>query len=178
MKMGAHRFKLSRSTMGLDAIPRVGEAGMTLGSGSVEMAKCPRGCGSFLVFTIDAIGRTRERCPKCQGVNRSYRRHPDEVPHSEVPHSEVPHSSAPLKLGASELHCQGCARPVPASERFCETCKAARSRARVVRGLPVSHRRLRCEGCGAPLAYKGNGRPPRWCGPNQRCLNPSGGPTP
>jgi hypothetical protein len=165
MRMGTQRINPSQSMMQLDAIPKVGEVGMTLGSGSVEMAKCPRGCGAFLVFTIDAIGRTRERCPKCQGVNRSYRRHPD----------EVPQSPPPLKLGPGELHCQGCARPVPASERFCEPCRVARSHTRAVRGLPVSHRRLCCEGCGAPLAYKGNGRPPRWCGPNQRCLNLAAG---
>ncbi|MBX3173301.1 MAG: hypothetical protein KF709_02760 [Gemmatimonadaceae bacterium] len=30
---------------------------------------CPR-CGTWLSITHDAIGRPRERCPQCQGVNR------------------------------------------------------------------------------------------------------------
>jgi hypothetical protein len=156
-----------------DVIPTVAEEGMTLGRGSTEMAKCARGCGSFLVFTIDAIGRTRARCPKCQGVNTSYRRHPDEVPR-EGPRSAEGAPRQPVRLAPGELYCQGCTRPVPASERFCEPCKDARSRARTVRGAPVSQRTLRCEGCGARLTYKGNGRPPRWCGPGQRCLNLGG----
>jgi hypothetical protein len=160
-----------------DRIPTLGEVGMTLGAGSAEVARCPRGCGSFLLFTIDAIGRTRERCPKCQGVNQRHQRHPDEVLQAmgAVGRMRAVDRSAVLpKPGAGELHCQVCTRPVPATERFCDPCKSARSRTRLARGVPVSQRTLRCEGCGAPLAYKGNGRPPRWCGPDQRCFNLGG----
>lgn len=46
---------------------------------TVSGIRCPKGCGEWLVFTADAIGRMRERCPKCDGTARATPPRPGEL---------------------------------------------------------------------------------------------------
>lgn len=128
--------------------------------GQVQSARCPKGCGDYLVFTPDAIGRMRERCPTCDGVNRRPSSlAPDLLrvtPQELVPVARVGTYTLP-PVTAGQLRCQRCARGVVGLHRFCVDCSTAQSAvakppkpapalvpvARVTRPLPESVKKPR-----------------------------------
>lgn len=83
---------------------------------SSSQLACPRKCGEYIVFTPDAIGRMRERCPKCDGVAKSPTLRPGEVRRPQ-------HGLPMIKPG--QLRCQVCARGVMKTARFCVDCQPA-----------------------------------------------------
>lgn len=78
-------------------------------------------CGGDTVTKMDAIGRTRQRCPRCEGVSPVRPRHPDEalVPQTLV-RSNTQRALPPIAEG--QLRCQRCARGVVGRARLCRAC--------------------------------------------------------
>lgn len=114
---------------------------------------CAR-CDGRMVITLDAIGRPRKRCPRCDGVSHN-RRHPDEV---LIPQGLVRVTPLPA-IEPGQLRCQVCAVGINPALRFCDPCRIKRERAvgracyHRARGRAVGTVRIRCR-CGAP-------RPPK-----------------
>lgn len=102
-----------------------------------EDALC--GCGTAIVHTLDAIGRTRARCPKCDRVAPIQHRQPDEV---MIPQGLIRLSDIKLlpEVEDGQLRCQRCARGVDGDVRFCASCQAQRDEA--------SRPQTICKGCG------------------------------
>lgn len=95
-------------------------------------AKCPRGCGSWLSFGTDEIGRTREDCPKCgrlplappaprPRLKGDEDREPIELPPTQpVRHHTTIDTPMPF-----EKKCKRSGKPFTAdgrSAQFCHTC--------------------------------------------------------
>lgn len=97
-------------------------------TGSPERALCGNGCGSELVFTPDAIGRLRERCPSCDGVAPIvYSPH---VARPQGNHPELQPAPAPTpqllpRIEPGQVRCQGCAHGVAPEARLCVRCELA-----------------------------------------------------
>jgi hypothetical protein len=82
-------------------------------------------CGGPTVTKMDAIGRTYQRCARCDGVSPVRPRHPDET---YLPQALVKVSGASLPpVAPGQLRCQQCAHGVEERERFCPSCLAQRS---------------------------------------------------
>lgn len=115
-------------------------------------------CGTPLVFSPDAIGRLRGRCPACEGTAPRRPPHPDEV---LVPQSLVRASTALPPIAPGQLRCQRCACGVDGRARFCPECErrrrpAPKSRRTCARKpcarcrqefLPTGPRALYCDRC-------------------------------
>ena len=84
-----------------------------------SVAMCPKGCGSELVMKPDAIGRMRERCPKCDGVSAPRPRHPDDA---MIPQGLVHLVNTLPPVAPGQLRCQRCADGVDGRARFCAAC--------------------------------------------------------
>lgn len=171
----------------------------TLGGPSThEMPPCPKGCGAKLELTPDAIGRLRERCPRCDGKAKPPVIRPGEVRRSQEVEYGRPverRSSIALPAGVyrlpsiapGEVRCQRCARGVPPNRRVCKPCIAdARSARAAARPKKEKPKKL-CPDCGVVelRARSGKyGRPPQRCeacqakrklGPLPRCWDCKGG---
>jgi phage FluMu protein Com len=88
---------------------------------SMEAERC-KTCNEFLVYTPDAIGRLRARCPRCQGVAKQ-RPRPNAVlvPMTLAEVERLP-QLPPITPG--QLRCQRCARGVARRvDRFCAECR-------------------------------------------------------
>lgn len=136
---------------------------------SAQEVPCAK-CGAAQVTTRDAIGRTRQRCPKCDGVAAPKRPNPNEtfMPQALVPvHSQLP----PIAPG--QLRCQRCACGVEGRERFCAACvaeKASRPKkhtnyirktARVYR--PAAYKPKVCARDGCDTTFTPRGPRARFC---------------
>lgn len=99
------------------------------------MVKCPRGCGRFLEFDTDNIGRVVERCPRCGPVDPIAPARAPSAPTAATPFPPAP--SAPREMPAPALHhspvspmsydkkCKRSGRPFTAAGRtaqFCHVC--------------------------------------------------------
>lgn len=105
-------------------VPDVRQAVPEIG-GKAQTALCPHGCGSYLEFTPDAIGRMRERCPSCDGVaRRPSVLHPSlrATAQALVPVTRAGEFTLP-PVAEGQLRCQRCARGVDGSKRFCGACR-------------------------------------------------------
>jgi Helix-turn-helix domain len=84
-------------------------------------ARCKKlGRQTPLVQKSDAIGRVRDRCPRCDGVSKPQPRHPDEVlrPQALISPAELLPSCP-----AGKLRCQACAHAVEGDARLCARCE-------------------------------------------------------
>ena len=109
----------------------------------VETDKCS--CGEYLEFGTDAIGRTTERCPRCDGVAKRRKPNPNEA---LVPQGLVPayRSLPPATPGEPCAHC-GHVVPGPGRTR---------------KPMPLRPE-TRCLGCGDVVDRGHGGRPSSWC---------------
>lgn len=112
--------------------PSIAAIGAYTPSAASSLPRCKR-CGEYVVMTPDAIGRLNERCPKCDGVAKPRRAHPDEV---LVPQTLVSREQLLPSIEAGQLRCQGCARGVDPAKRFCEACARAREPQRGTAAAP------------------------------------------
>lgn len=101
-----------------------------LDASSAEAVKCM--CGEYMVFTIDALGRVRERCPRCRGAAPPVALRPGEQRGLQTVHSALPAPKRregllpPVEPG--QLRCQACAEGVERpSHRFCPRCRLQRT---------------------------------------------------
>lgn len=89
-----------------------------------EAVKCP--CGEYMAFTIDALGRVSERCPRCRGLAPPVPLRPGEqrglqtVPEHII---SLPERVLLPKVAEGQLRCQRCARGVEGDVRFCDDCR-------------------------------------------------------
>lgn len=106
-----------------------------------QVIPCPK-CLGAMVTKLDAIGRTYQRCPTCQGVAKPEHRIPGDV---QVPQTLIlsnrQRALPPIREG--QLRCQLCAEGVEGFARFCVDC----NRVRQAKAIEPSDRT--CTGCGA-----------------------------
>lgn len=112
---------------------------------------CPK-CFGPMVTKLDAIGRTYQRCPSCQGLAKPEHRIPGEVlvPQTLI-RSNRQRALPPIREG--QLRCQQCARGVEGFARFCADC--ARQRQAMLLTRP-------CKRCGTAVPRR-RGRPANDC---------------
>lgn len=104
---------------------------------------CTR-CGGDVTFTPDAIGRMRERCPRCDRVGPAPRITPGEVRGPQLLPSIEP----------GQLRCQGCGRGVDGQRaRFCPRCVVVRAAPRPRRSLTFAPKP--CGACGRSFTPTG-----------------------
>lgn len=137
--------------------------------GTEQSARCPKGCGTYLEFTPDAIGRLRERCPTCDGIGRRPALHSSlqATQQALVPIVRVAEYSLP-PIAPGQLRCQRCAFGVEPKLRFCDACTAVLT-APKPRKVKAPGAQVACERCGRPIERGKVGRPPKI---HDECLTP------
>jgi hypothetical protein len=89
---------------------------------TVYCGRCPQfGRKTEIVFGTDAIGRTTERCPACDGV--AVRRDPPNPNEVLRPQALIPASRLLPPCPPGKLRCQNCAKPVAGDARLCAACE-------------------------------------------------------
>lgn len=105
---------------------------------------CAR-CDGPMKVTHDAIGRSRLRCPRCDGIAPVRARHPDDA---MIPQGLVRAGALP-PLAPGQLRCQSCARGIVGRARLCADCLDASKKQSVRRSL----RRMRPQVDGPRAAF-------------------------
>jgi hypothetical protein len=143
---------------------------------STEIPYCSRGCGTAVELTPDAIGRLRERCPKCDGIARPPVLRPGEVRRTQEIELGAPSGRRSIALSPGvyrlpdidpgQLRCQVCARGVTGNRRICEPCVADRRTAAAAARPKAEKPPKLCKECSTnPIRRRDGkyGRPPQRC---------------
>lgn len=134
---------------------------MTASLFSAPSMVCAR-CHGQMVITKDALQRERFRCPRCDGIARHVRVHPDEV---LVPVALTASSQLLPPIEPGQLRCQVCARGVTGTERMHPECARARKLGQMTDSRARRWAPRTCQKCGGALPKK-VGRPRKFC---ERC---------
>jgi hypothetical protein len=130
-----------------DQMANIAKADTERGANAGLTERCM--CGEFMIYTPDAIGRLRPRCPKCQGIVKRTTR-PDE---RLLPQTLVRESDLLPRVAPGQLRCQRCAKGVDGDRRFCAGCHPTRDyKAKACQRcqaefIPTGPRAIYCERC-------------------------------